>query len=33
VVSYDGHQWIANQWNYDEAPGGSSGAWNDDGAC
>jgi chitinase len=33
VVSYNGHQWTASQWNYDEAPGGSSGAWNDDGAC
>jgi chitinase len=33
VVSYNGHQWTANQWNYDEAPGGASGAWNDDGAC
>jgi chitinase len=33
VVSYNGHQWTANQWNYNEAPGGPSGAWNDDGAC
>jgi chitinase len=33
VVSYNGHQWTANQWNYDEVPGGSAGAWNDDGAC
>ena len=33
VVSYNGHQWTANQWNYDEVPGGSSGAWNDDGTC
>jgi chitinase len=33
VVSYNGHQWTANQWNYDEVPGGSSGAWNDDGPC
>jgi len=33
MVSYNGHQWTANQWNYDEVPGGSSGAWNDDGAC
>jgi chitinase len=33
VVTYNGHQWTANQWNYDEAPGGPSGAWNDDGAC
>jgi chitinase len=33
VVSYSGHQWTANQWNYDEVPGGASGAWNDDGSC
>ena len=33
VVSYGGDQWIANQWNYDEVPGGSSGAWNSDGPC
>jgi hypothetical protein len=32
-VSYNGHNWTANQWNYDEVPGGASGAWNDDGAC
>jgi hypothetical protein len=32
-VSYSGHNWTANQWNYDEAPGGASGAWTDDGAC
>ena len=33
VVSYNGDKWTANQWNYDEVPGGSSGAWNNDGAC
>jgi chitinase len=33
VVSYNGDQWTANQWNYNEVPGGSSGAWNNDGAC
>jgi chitinase len=33
VVSYNGHTWTANQWNYDEVPGGPAGAWNDDGAC
>jgi chitinase len=33
VVSYNGHKWTANQWNYDEAPGGPAGAWNDDGSC
>ena len=32
-VSYNGDNWTANQWNEDEAPGGSSGAWNKDGAC
>jgi chitinase len=33
VVSYNGAQWTANQWNYDEVPGGPSGAWTSDGAC
>ncbi len=33
VVSYNGDDWTANQWNYDEVPGGASGAWNNDGAC
>lgn len=32
-VSYNGDNWTASQWNYDEVPGGASGAWNDDGAC
>jgi chitinase len=32
-VTYNGHEWTANQWNYDEVPGGPAGAWNDDGAC
>jgi len=32
-VSYGGDNWTANQWNDDEVPGGSSGAWNSDGAC
>jgi hypothetical protein len=32
-VSYHGDNWTANQWNYDEVPGGASGAWNDDGPC
>jgi chitinase len=32
-VTDNGHEWTANQWNYDEAPGGPAGAWNDDGAC
>jgi chitinase len=32
-VSYGGDNWTANQWNYDEVPGGPSGAWNNDGAC
>jgi len=33
VVSYNSHEWTANQWNYDEVPGGPAGAWNDDGPC
>jgi hypothetical protein len=32
-VSYNGDNWTANQWNYNEVPGGASGAWNNDGAC
>ncbi|HEY3956000.1 MAG TPA: carbohydrate-binding protein [Streptosporangiaceae bacterium] len=32
-VSYGGDQWTASQWNYDEVPGGSSGAWTSNGAC
>jgi chitinase len=32
-VSYNGDQWTANQWNENEVPGGSSGAWNNDGPC
>jgi chitinase len=31
VVSYGDNKWTANQWNYDEVPGGASGAWNNDG--
>jgi chitinase len=33
VVSYGGTKWTANQWNYNEVPGGASGAWNNDGPC
>jgi chitinase len=33
TVSYNGHQWTASQWNYDEVPGGAAGAWTDNGAC
>ncbi len=33
VVSYNGDKWTANQWNYDEVPGGAAGAWNNDGPC
>ena len=33
VVSHGGHNWTANQWNYNEVPGGPAGAWNDDGPC
>jgi chitinase len=32
-ASYNGDNWTANQWNYDEVPGGPAGAWNNDGAC
>jgi hypothetical protein len=32
-VSYNGGNWTANQWNYNEVPGGASGAWNSDGSC
>jgi len=32
-VSYNGDNWTANQWNDDEVPGGSSGAWTSDGPC
>lgn len=32
-VSYIGVNWTASRWNYDEVPGGSSGAWNYDGSC
>ncbi|KAF7310626.1 Glycoside hydrolase family 18 protein [Mycena chlorophos] len=33
VVSYNGDLWTANQWNEDEVPGGSSGAWVESGTC
>jgi chitinase len=32
-ISYNGDNWTANQWNYDEVPGGPAGAWNNDEAC
>jgi chitinase len=32
-VSYNGDNWTANQWNDDEVPGGSSGAWTSDSPC
>jgi chitinase len=32
-VSYNGDNWTASQWNYDEVPGGASGAWNNEGSC
>jgi Glycosyl hydrolases family 18 len=32
-VSYSGDNWTANQWNYNEVPGGASGAWNSNGPC
>jgi chitinase len=33
VVSFNGDNWTANQWSYDDAPGGAAGAWNNDGPC
>jgi chitinase len=33
TVTYNGHTWTANQWSYNEVPGGASGAWTDSGAC
>jgi hypothetical protein len=32
-VSHNGDNWTANQWNYDEVPGGPAGAWNNGGPC
>jgi chitinase len=32
-VSYDGQLWNANQWNYNEVPGGAAGAWDSIGTC
>jgi hypothetical protein len=32
-VSYNGDNWTANQWNYDEVPGGGAGAGDNHGAC
>jgi chitinase len=32
-VSYGGYNWTANQWNYNEVPGGASGAWTKGAAC
>ncbi|KAH8980872.1 glycoside hydrolase [Lactarius akahatsu] len=28
-----GHLWTAKWWNFDETPGGASGAWQDNGLC
>jgi chitinase len=33
VVTNGGHKWTANQWNFNEVPGGPAGAWNDNGPC
>lgn len=33
VVTYNGHKWTAKWWSQAETPGGSSGAWDDNGAC
>jgi hypothetical protein len=32
-VAYDGRLWEANQWNYNEVPGGAAGAWDSIGSC
>jgi Glycosyl hydrolases family 18 len=32
-VSYNGANWTANQWNYNEVPGGAAGAWTNEGSC
>ncbi|CCL98777.1 uncharacterized protein FIBRA_00782 [Fibroporia radiculosa] len=32
-VVYNGNLWTATEWSYAETPGGSAGAWTDDGAC
>ena len=32
-VSYAGQLWSANQWNYNEVPGGAAGAWDSIGSC
>lgn len=32
-VSYGGHLWTAKWWTEGDTPGGSAGAWQDDGAC
>lgn len=32
TVAYDGHTWTAKWWNRNQEPGGSSGAWKDNGA-
>nr|GAT50393.1 glycoside hydrolase family 18 protein [Mycena chlorophos] len=33
VVTYNGDLWQAKEWNEDETPGGSSGAWAETAAC
>jgi chitinase len=33
TVTNGGHKWTANQWNYNEVPGGPAGAWDDNGPC
>jgi hypothetical protein len=32
-INRDGDNRTANQWNYDDVPGGASGARDNDGAC
>jgi len=33
TVTYEGFLWEANQWNDNEVPGGSSGAWTKEATC
>jgi len=32
-VTFNGFLWTASQWNFDETPGGASGAWTKTGPC
>ncbi|KAJ7230292.1 glycoside hydrolase family 18 protein [Mycena pura] len=33
VVTFGGSLWTANQWNFDEQPGGAAGAWDKTATC